>query len=130
MASLGITIDNVHYNVGIMYESLRRSFEIVEGNNSGTNLNARTIRDIMGTKYKYEMTIIPIRGYQQDYDNLYYAISAPIEYHVITVPFGQRTLTYQAKITSGTDVFMGFDADGTEWRGLQITFEAMEPVRT
>jgi len=126
----GITMDGVHYNVGIEYDSMKRSFEIYEGSNTGTSLKARAIRDILGTGYTYKMTFHPIPGKESEYDQFFLDVSAPVEYRKITVPFGQSTITFDAKITSGTDKFHGNYAGKNLWRSLEVTFEFMEPYRT
>lgn len=125
-----VIMDGISYNIGIEYESLSRSFEIIEGSNSGTNINARSIRDILGTGYTYEMTFLPLPDYISDYDNFYLAISEPKEYHTLAMPFGQSVITFQAKITSGNDTFGGNYSGTNEWRSLKVTFEYMEPYRT
>ena len=55
----GITIDGRDYNIRIKYETLRRAFQITEGPNSGTAIDGTMIRDIIGTKYDYQIDIEP-----------------------------------------------------------------------
>lgn len=125
----GLTVDNVYYNVAVTFDSMERSFELIEGTNGGTAITGRAIRDILGTSYSYSMNVEPRDGYESDYDDFYYAITAPVDFHNVVVPFGQNLFAFEAKITSGTDTYKG-NYGGTEhWGGLKVNFEAMAPYR-
>ena len=65
-----------------------------------------------------------------EYDQLYEIISSPTEYHILTVPYGQTTLTFKAYVTSGSDSFDVKGKDGKiRWKGLKLNFIAMSPQR-
>ena len=92
----GITIDGIDYNIRIKYETLRRAFEINEGQNSGNALDGTMIRDIIGTRYNYEIDIEPDPADPSDYDAFYDLISSPVAAHEVSFPYGQETITFQA----------------------------------
>lgn len=123
----GITIDGNYYHVGIKYPELKRSFEIKEGSNSGEAITGRKIRDIKGTFYSYEMTIFSLPGKQSDYDELYEVLSAPVDSHVVILPYGQGTIMFEAAIEEGEDVDKGFEGGVHIWDELSIKFTPMEP---
>ena len=52
-----IRVDGIEYRVNLKYATLVRSFQILEGRNKGDALTGRTIRDIIGTRYDYELGI-------------------------------------------------------------------------
>ena len=125
----GITIDGVDYNIRIKYETLRRSFEINEGQNSGNALNGTLIRDIIGTRYNYEIDIEPDPSDPSDYDAFYDLISSPVASHEVSFPYGQETITFQAAIQSGEDTYFGDIGGSRRWIGLSIVFQALSPQR-
>lgn len=88
MTATRITVDNTTYRVLVEYDTLKRSFELMEGDNQGTAISGRTIRDILGTNYKYTMTVRTDPDYPSDYDAFYWKISEPVDYHQIVIPCG------------------------------------------
>ena len=125
----GITIDGTDYDV-IVTSGIERSFELKQGNLGGTAQTGREIPDILGTDYIYTMTVEPNRNNFSAYDAFYQAISAPVEYHTVTVPYGQSTLTFEAMILSGEDVLKRKVGSGRRWGNLKIEFRPIEPQRT
>lgn len=125
-----IVVDGVEYRVRVVYESLSRSFSIVEGPNGGTAITARTIRDIIGTKYDYEMRIEPDLRYPEDYDAFYEVISAPVESHMVEMPYGSGVMKFEAMIVSGEDTYRGILANRNAWQGLRVQFKPILPQRT
>lgn len=130
MNNYKLTVDNISYDVCVVYGTLKRKFSILEGSNSGTAITGRSIRDIKGTVYTYEMQIEPNPDNRTDYDSLYEVLSSPQDYHIVTFPYGQQTLTFEAMITDGSDTYNGIENSMNVWNGMQLTFNAMEPQRT
>ena len=129
MAAMSLMMDGIEYHVRIVYNSLVRAFELLEGVNAGEMLSGRYERDLIGTRYTYEMAIEPDPQHLEDYDALYDALSDPISSHSITVPYGQTTLTYNAMIESGTDTYKGKLAGMHRWGGLTVIFKAISVQR-
>lgn len=129
MTAESITLDGKEYRVLVVYPSRLRSFTIVEGSNAGQSLSYRKIRDIGGTAYSYQMTIKSDPQYPEDYDAFYEAISAPVPFHRVIMPYGQETLEFDACVLSGTDTDMGIKGDWRRWSELNVLFEPMEPQR-
>lgn len=125
----GITIDGIEYNIRIKYETLKRAFEIDEGSNSGVSIDGTMIRDIIGTRYNYQIDIEPDPENPSDYDAFYELISSPIASHEVSFPYGQETITFNAAIKSGTDIYYGVVGCMRRWAGLSIVFQAFEPQR-
>lgn len=124
-----LMVDNVNYRVRVVYNTFVRAWNLIEGPNAGDMLSGRHERDLVGTKYSYSMEIEPDPRYQSDYDALVDALSAPVPSHIITVPNGQSTLTYQAMIESGSDVYRGQLGGQRRWGGLTVTFKAISVNR-
>lgn len=124
-----LTIDGVEYRVWVTYPSRVLSFEIVEGNNSGKSLSFREIRDIGGTRYNYTMKVQPDPEHPEDFDALFYALSAPVAYHMVSMPFGQGTMEFEAVVRSGSITDYGYQAGFRRWKDMEINMEAIEPQR-
>lgn len=129
MAWMRLQMDGVTYQVRIVYNTLARAFSILEGANAGTMISGRDERDLIGTKYTYEMAIEPDPMYQSDYDAFYEAISEPVPSHQITVPYGQGVLTYEAAIVGGKDAYDGILSGVKQWGGLTVQFKAIKCQR-
>jgi len=124
-----ITIDNIAFHVYIDYGTLKRSFEVKEGSNSGESISGKAIRDILGTGYSYSMTFRPDPAHLTDYDSLYILLSEPVDYHEVTFPYGQSTLTFKAKVKSASDELEYNMSGSNYWKGLSVTFEYYELAR-
>lgn len=124
-----LNMDGTTYRVRIVYDSLIRSFELMEGVNAGEMLSGRHERDLLGTGYTYQMQVEPDPRYPQDYDAFYQAISAPVDSHTITMPYGQTSITYEAMIESGQDTYRGVAAGRARWKGLTVQYRYTAPQR-
>lgn len=127
---MAVIMDGVSYDVQISFPSIQRSFNIPQGNNQGKNLAYGDIDDIFGTEYGYSFAVEANPNNAADYDSFYEAISAPIGFHTITMPYAQSTITFQAKITSGTDVYHGLIGGVHRWKQLTVNFRPVQPQRT
>lgn len=125
-----ITIDNEIYHVNVPTEGLTRSFQVLDGDNAGRTLSGKMGRDIIGTFYNYEIHIEPESGHRADYDALYQVLSDPAkDSHLIIMPYGQETLSFQAYVTGGQDTLLRQRNGTNYWKGLTVQFIAMEPQR-
>ena len=124
------SIDGKEYNVTVPAGGIQRSFSVLDTDKSGRSQSGDMIRDIIGTYYNYSIEINTKMLNYDEYDKLYEVISSPTEYHILTVPYGQETLTFKAYVTSGSDSFDVQGKDGKrKWKGLKLNFIAMSPQR-
>ena len=124
-----LNMDGTIYRVRIVYDTLVRSFELLEGVNAGEMLSGRHERDLLGTGYTYQMQVEPDPAHPEDYDVFFEAISAPVDSHTIIMPYGQSAITYEAMVESGQDTYRGTVAGQTKWRGLTVQYRYIEPQR-
>ena len=129
MISYPIIMDGVTYST-LHVTKLTRSFSILDGENAGRMLTGEMDRDIIGTFYNYSVELDPDAASRADYDNFFYAISAPVNSHQLTVPFAQTTLTFQAYVTQGQDELTAMLPSANRWENLSFNFIAMAPQRT
>ena len=124
------SIDGKEYNVTVPAGGIQRSFSVLDTDKSGRSQSGDMIRDIIGTYYNYSIEINTKMLNYDEYDQLYEIISSPTEYHILTVPYGQTTLTFKAYVKSGSDSFDVKGKDGKiRWKGLKLNFIAMSPQR-
>lgn len=124
------TMDGVQYNVVVPAGGLKRKFKILDGENAGRSLDGTMDRDIIGTYYNYDLNLETSKSSLEEYDRLYEQLSAPVDYHTITFPYAQETLTFKAYVTDGADTLSRVSKGKNYWSGLTIQFIAMSPYRT
>lgn len=124
-----ITIDNVAYDV-LLASGIERAFTLKQGSQGGMAQTGREIPDIIGTDYVYTIKVEPNKNKYADYDSFYEAISQPVDYHSVTLPYGQTTLTFDAMILSGQDRLTRKVGSGNRWGGLTLQLVPIAPQRT
>lgn len=123
-----VKIDGRAYNVSVA-APIKRSASVLDGENAGRVMTGRMARDIIGTYYNYEITFGTSLLSPDDYDSLYETLTEPIESHMITVPYGQGTKTFEAYVSNATDVLKRMNSKEKLWGDLSVKFTAMEPAR-
>lgn len=124
-----VAIDGRYFNISIPQNGIKRSFSIMDSDNAGRNIEGEMIRDIIGTYYNYTILFETKNLSNMEYDELYEILSAPVDYHIITVPYGQTTMTFKAYVTNGDDNISVVTSKGNKWTGLSINFIAISPAR-
>ena len=127
--SAGFTVDGVQYNVLVPRDGLKRSGQILDGDNAGRLQNGRMERDIIGTYYNYSLQI-DTRGLSvADYDALYEVLTSPVNYHVVVMPYGQGTISFDAYVSGVEDNLIMSSGSRNTWGGMTVDFVAMAPKR-
>lgn len=124
------TLDGVSYNVFVPEDGIKRSGQVLDGENAGRTPSGAMIRDVIGTYYNYTIDLDTSQTDVEEYDKLYEALTAPVDCHSLTVPYGQDTLTFKAYVTSAEDTLRTMAGGTNLWGGLSINFIAMKPQRT
>ncbi len=123
------TVDGRAYNVTVPDGGLKRSGKVLDGDKAGRLQTGKMERDIIGTYYNYTLQIETKNLNVAEYDALFETLSAPVDSHVITVPYGQSTLTFDAYVANVDDELMRVQEDRNLWGKFAFTFTAMEPQR-
>lgn len=128
-----LEIDGVKYdvNAGIHINEMERSFEKLSSDQSGRLQNGEMAIFLIGTYYNYKMTIS--RGVScplVKYDELFEALSAPVPFNIITVPYNQGTLTFEAYITKGSQKLIRQARSENYWGPITLSFIAKAPQKT
>lgn len=118
------TIDGEHYDVGIvtLQRSMKKTYKYQVITQDGIQ------RSELKSLYPvYAMVIGPIN--QSEYDRLYDAVNQRAIPRLVSLPYNQETITFQAEIDVGQDGILCIERDGTLcWDGLTITFTGVEPL--
>ena len=128
MISYPLKMDGVTYNT-LHVTKLTRNFSVLDGENAGRVQSGAMQRDIIGTFYNYSLEIDPDAATREDYDAFYEELSAPVDYHVLEVPYGQKTLVFAAYVTQGQDELVLMEDGANRWENLSFNFIAVEPQR-
>lgn len=122
-------VDGIEFTRAVV-DKPKRGFQILDGENAGRLIRiAKMERDVLGTFYNYSMNIDSRFMSKDEYDELYDILSAPVDFHIIEVPYGQTIWVYEAYVTNGTDELIGIRKGVNIWANLSINFIAMEPQR-
>lgn len=124
-----VMIDGQYFNILIPEGGIKRSFAVTDTDKAGRVLTGAMQRDIIGTFYNYTIQFETRNLSPDEYDDLYRILSAPVDSHNITVPYGQTVLNFNAYVTGGEDTLNRIRKNTNDWSGLSINFIAMEPQR-
>lgn len=121
-----ITIDSNTYDVGII-KITRKATQKIES--LGTTMDLHKHYDVQGTYYDYEVELATKKLSLSDYDNLYELLTTPQESHTVTLPYGQSTLTFTARVSVANDSLVQSFTNFKKWGTLKVTFEALTPQK-
>lgn len=119
-------IDGVAYSVGELRPVTRCAAQVVDTVTAGILQSGREICDAIGVKYDFEMVVEPRGG--NDYNDFYLDVTKPLNPRVVTLPFGDSTLSFPAKLIVQGDYLRGV-VGGNRWGGLKLRVVAMESAR-
>lgn len=126
---MNIIIDGVKYQVKVVYPTHKVAGRLLSGQNSGMSIDFTTIGDVGATEYVHKMEIEPNDQYPEDFDALYWALTAPVQSHRVILPFGQGTQEFDARI-SVAEITDHNEQDGyRRWRGLAVEYKPIKPQR-
>lgn len=121
-----ISIDGVEYDVGVI-KITRKATQKIES--LGTTMDLRKHYDVKGTYYDYEVTLGTTHMNVNAYDNLYEVLTTPRESHRVVLPYGQQTLSFEARISVASDSLITSFSRFKKWGTLKVTFEALTPQK-
>lgn len=121
-----INIDGTNYDVGII--KITRKAQMQQ-ESLGTTMDLRKHYDVKGTYYDYEVEFYTKYMDVASYDTLYEVLTTPQESHTVILPYGQSTLTFEAKVSLTNDSLLFKNTQKTKWGGFKVTFEALTPQK-
>lgn len=121
------TLDGIGFNVPAV--KLERKGSVLDTDQSKRSTSGVMSREIIGTFYNYTLSLVQDLKSVAEYDRLYYALTAPVDSHLLTVPYGQSTLTFQAYVSRANDQLLLSNDKLNRWGNLEVDFIAMTPAR-
>jgi hypothetical protein len=121
-----ITIDGTNYDIGVISITRKASHKL---ESLGTTMDLKKHYDIQGTYYDYEVEFYTRKMNVAQYDLLYDALTTPVESHEVTLPYGQSTITFNARTQVANDKLLSYYSTKKKWGSLKVTFEALEPEK-
>lgn len=121
-----IVIDDVTYKVGII-KITRTASQKLES--LGTTLDLRKHYDVKGTYYDYEVELATNNLDVGTYDELYEVLTNPQESHVVTMPYGQSSITFEARVSVASDSLVKNYNIFKKWGSIKVKFEALAPQK-
>lgn len=127
-----LKIDGEEWVGKVILETFSESFEIIfDGEETYTQNNRLYSGKPVGTRYSHvgQARRNPLIA-NSEWDRFYNLLSAPVESHTVEVPHCQDTLTYEAKIRTGTrslkEIGVWGDTIDFEFVPLEIQREAAD----
>lgn len=121
-----ITIDAQTFDVGII--SLKRYADFLDSEATKRLENGDMYRDLIGVYFNYDLKIEPSVN-TAEYNALWEKLTEPVEFHTVTVPYGNTVYTFVAYFASVTDELMVQNDRGNYWKNLTVKFKAKAPAR-
>ena len=120
----------IDFDSKVMITAYKETLNVLDGENAGRTMDGRMQRDIIGTYYTYRLEFDASLSDPNEYDALFDVLSAPVDSHMITVPFGQSSITFEAYVANGDDDLSRiYRNESRKWDNLAVNFVAMDPVR-
>lgn len=121
-------LNNVPY-LGIRVMGLERNAQVLDDDSTGRNKEGVMKRSIIGTYFNYKLTIDYKDSNKAEYYKLYNEITKPVESHKLKIPFNDGWIEFRAYVTAVADSLVHKRNGVTRWKGMEINFVALEPLR-
>ena len=125
-----ITIDGKTYKVEWVADSFKRKAEILNGENSGRLQGTGAMfLEYVGTFFNFSGQIVKNTACSdEEWNEFYEVLSNPINNHIVTVPFGNDTMTTEIYISRVEQALRRKTRDGkNKWANvIDVSFVATE----
>lgn len=108
-----------------------RNVQVLDGSNAGRSLGGDMIRDVIGAYCNYTIQFDARIGKEESYYELFEILTDPVDFHTVSFPYNDKTLTQEMYCTASPDSLTKFSDVGRNFfSGLSITFVAKNPYKT
>ncbi len=119
-----IKINGVSFDANVAISAYSRNFNVLDGENAGRTLSGRMVRDVIGTYIGHNVTVFRKGDNYQGLDAFWdYLIQHSTDDSVLLeAADGQKTISYQAYYTSGTQDIEKVENGINYWGEVQVNF--------
>lgn len=107
---------------------IKRSARTEESDLSGQMVGGNFYRDVIGTYFDYDVTLVPNPQDMETYYEMYDKLTEPVDGHIFIFPFNANIIQLNCKVESLNDVYVRMPNGGIYWKG--INFKAVANVPT
>lgn len=122
------SIDGQTFNIKIAQDSIKRSAQILDSDETERKQDGDIYRDIIGKYVNYTLSVDTSLLDVEQYDTLFDILSAPVEKHSVTMPYGQSSITFDAYCSGVEDTLKRVEGNKQIWGGMTWTFVANGPL--
>lgn len=126
--SKGIRVDGIHFDIPMV--SLKRNADFLDKYAERVE-TGELKRELIGVYYNYTLTVGSSTAFgDTDYDYFWDVMTAPKEFHEISLPIKNGYYTFTAYISSVSDEYKKILDGEAEFTGFTCKFTAQKPART
>lgn len=123
---MNIEIDGKIYELDVT--GLKIKPEKVESSLSGNLKSGLEYRDIIGTRISHTITVRALKGKEVEFDSFVDKMTEPKNKHTVSLPYGQRVITYEAFAIIG-EMELKSNYGINKYDPVTVQFRAIKPQR-
>ena len=125
---MSFTIDGIRWNFPCTIE---RAAEVTSSEISGMMLNKTYFNDVLGTWMKYTIAIAIPKGHEEEYVDIYEALTDPVSYHTFILPYNYMDdgLTITGRVQVVSDAWVRLPNGKQTWRKTKFEIIANHPSK-
>lgn len=123
-----IKLNGVEFDADVAISSYNRSFNVLDGENSGRVMTGRMVRDIIGTYIGNKLTVFRRGDNYKGLDEFWdYLVQHSIDDSVLLeAADGQKTISYEAYYTSASQDMEKVEDGINYWGEIEVNFIPMD----
>lgn len=123
---MSFTVDGQEWPIEARFERLA---DLQESDISGRLLDGSLFRDVLGTFYRWQVTLTVPFDKTAEYAQLYEILTEPVDGHTFVLPYNSTTLTVTAAVKELRDLRYPTADGGSYWAGCTFAIEANHPSK-
>lgn len=123
----GISVDGKHFDIPMV--SLKRTADFLDKYAERTEDGVLN-RELIGVYYNFTLTAGSSSAFgDTDYDEFWDRMTAPVEFHEISLPVKKGAYVFTAYISSVSDEYERILDNDAQFKGFTCKFTAQAPAR-
>ena len=123
-----IKLNGIEFDADVAIAAYSRNFNVLDGENVGRVMTGRMVRDIIGTYLGHKVKVFRRGNNYEGLDAFWdYLVEHSVDDSVmLEAADGQKTISYEAYYTSGTQAIEKVENGVNYWGEIEINFIPME----